>query len=174
MWRYMNVHVSMREIEERCMRAIRNQILSELVKMKVMKTEVTDFDVSEYLTDEKSISEYLTAVMEENDTRMLLSAIGDIAKAQGMSRIAAESGLGRESLYKALNANAKPRFDTILKVLEALGVNISFTPRHETEDEEPAKRKPARKKISRKTASPRISKPRRPGARQKAAGQKKK
>jgi probable addiction module antidote protein len=95
-----------------------------------MRTESTHFDVSEYLDDEQSIAEYLTAVMEEHDTQLLLAAIGDIAKARGMSTIASQAGLGRESLYKALNENAKPRFDTILKVLEALGVNITFTPRH--------------------------------------------
>ena len=94
-----------------------------------MKTEISNFDVSEYLTDEKSIAEYLTSIMEENDTQLLLAAIGDIAKAQGMSKIASESGLGRESLYKALNAGSKPRFDTVLKVLEALGVNIAFSPK---------------------------------------------
>lgn len=95
-----------------------------------MRTESTHFDVSEYLDDEQSIAEYLTAVMEEHDTQLLLAAIGDIAKARGMSTIASQAGLGRESLYKALNENAKPRFDTILKVLEALGVNITFSPRH--------------------------------------------
>lgn len=139
-----------------------------------MKTEVTNFDVSEYLGDEESIAEYLTAVMEENDTKLLLSAIGDIAKAQGMSRIAAESGLGRESLYKALNANAKPRFDTILKVLETLGVTIAFTPKHETEDKGTTERKPVRTNTSRKPAPPKIGKQRRLSPRQKTAGRKKK
>lgn len=94
-----------------------------------MSTKVTAFDVSEYLKDEASIAAYLSAIMEEGDPRLLLSAIGDIAKARGMSRIASESGLGRESLYKALNSEAKPRFDTILKVLNALGVNIVFNPK---------------------------------------------
>jgi probable addiction module antidote protein len=94
-----------------------------------MSTKVTAFDVSEYLKDEASIAAYLSAIMEEGDPRLLLSAIGDIAKARGMSRIASESGLGRESLYKALNSKAKPRFDTILKVLSALGVNIAFNPK---------------------------------------------
>jgi probable addiction module antidote protein len=84
------------------------------------------FDVSEYLKDEASIAAYLSAILEEGDPRLLLSAIGDIAKARGMSRIASESGLGRESLYKALHSDAKPRFDTILRVLSALGVNILF------------------------------------------------
>ena len=94
-----------------------------------MQTKVTAFDVSEYLKDEVSIAAYLNAIVEENDAHLLLSAIGDIAKARGMSRIASESGLGRESLYKALHSNAKPRFDTVIKVLGALGVNIAFNAR---------------------------------------------
>lgn len=91
-----------------------------------MSSKVTVFDVSEYLKDEASIAAYLSSIVEEGDPKLLLSAIGDIAKARGMSRIASESGLGRESLYKALNSSAKPRFDTILRVLGALGVKIVF------------------------------------------------
>jgi probable addiction module antidote protein len=94
-----------------------------------MKTKVTSFDVSEYLKDEASIAAYLSAIVEEGDTNLLLSAIGDIAKARGMSTIASKSGLGRESLYKALNSKAKPRFDTVVKVLGALGVKMVFNPR---------------------------------------------
>ena len=94
-----------------------------------MSAKITNFDVSEYLEDENMIAEYLSAVLEEGDPALLLAAIGDIAKARGMSKIASESGLGRESLYKALNAEAKPRFDTILNVLNALGVNIRFSAR---------------------------------------------
>ena len=94
-----------------------------------MPTKITAFDVSEYLKDEASIAAYLSAIVEEGDSKLLLSAIGDIAKARGMSRIASDSGLGRESLYKALNSDAKPRFDTIIKVLSALGVNIVFNAR---------------------------------------------
>jgi probable addiction module antidote protein len=91
-----------------------------------MTIKVTTFDVSEYLKDEESIAAYLSAIVEEGDPNLLLSAIGDIAKARGMSRIASDSGLGRESLYKALNSDAKPRFDTVIKVLSALGVKIAF------------------------------------------------
>ncbi len=91
-----------------------------------MKKKLSSFDVSEYLNDESSIAAYLNAILEEGDETLLLSAIGDIAKARGMSKIAAESGLGRESLYKTLNVNAKPRFDTVIKVLGALGVKMVF------------------------------------------------
>ena len=62
-------------------------------------------DISEYLDDEEMIAEYLSAVLEENDAHLLLKAIGHIAKARGMSKIANDSGLGRESLYKALGEN---------------------------------------------------------------------
>lgn len=94
-----------------------------------MLTKITTLDISKYLNDDKVIAAYLSEILEEGDTELLLSAIGDIAKARGMSKIAAESGLGRESLYKALNSKAKPRFDTILKVLKTLGINISFSPK---------------------------------------------
>ncbi len=89
-----------------------------------MAKKLKRFDISNYLKDEKTIAEYLNAILEENDQDLLLSAIGDIAKAKGMKLIADESGLGRESLYKAFLPGAKPRFETVLKVLEALGVNI--------------------------------------------------
>ncbi|MBN2035465.1 MAG: putative addiction module antidote protein [Chitinispirillaceae bacterium] len=94
-----------------------------------MKAKVSNFDVSEYLNDEESIAEYLSSIVEEDDVTLLLSAIGDVAKARGMSRIASKSGLGRESLYKALNSNAKPRFDTVVKVLGALGMKMTFCAR---------------------------------------------
>jgi probable addiction module antidote protein len=92
-----------------------------------MSTKISAFDVSEYLDDEATIAAYLSEIVADGDPNLLLSAIGDIAKARGMSRIASDSGLGRESLYKALNSDAKPRFDTILKVLKALGVGIEFS-----------------------------------------------
>ncbi len=93
-----------------------------------MTVTMTRFDVSDYLTDEESIAEYLNAIMAENDQDLLLSAIGDIAKAKGMQQIAEASGLGRESLYKALAPGAKPRFETIMKVLRVLGVNLTLAP----------------------------------------------
>jgi len=90
-----------------------------------MKTTV--FDISEILEDEETIAAYLSAVIEENDTKLLLKAIGHIAKARGMSKIAKESGLGRESLYKALDENSQPRFETIMKVLNAMNVKMKFS-----------------------------------------------
>jgi len=90
------------------------------------KTKVKNFEIAEYLSDEATMIEYLNAVLEEGDQNLLLAAIGDIAKAKGMKHIAEVSGLGRESLYKALSPGAKPRFETILKVLKAIGTNIKL------------------------------------------------
>lgn len=83
------------------------------------------FDAARYLTSDRAIAEYLTAVLETDDTDLLLAALGDIARARGMAHVAERSGLGRESLYKALLPGAKPRFDTILRVARALGVKLS-------------------------------------------------
>ena len=90
-----------------------------------MKEKITDFDVSVYLDNEETIAEYLTVTLEENDPDLLLAALYNVAKARGMSQIAKDSGLGRESLYKALAPGAKPRFETIMKVMHALGVKLT-------------------------------------------------
>lgn len=91
------------------------------------KTKIKKFDVAEYLDSEEMIAEYLDVILEEGNQDVLLAAIGDIAKARGMKQIAETSGLGRESLYKALAPGAKPRWDTIFKVLKAIGVKMNFT-----------------------------------------------
>ena len=72
----------------------------------------------------------MTVVLETEDPDLLLLALSDIARAKGMSQVAKESGLGRESLYKALAPGAKPRFDTVLKVAKALGVRLTAEPFH--------------------------------------------
>lgn len=92
-----------------------------------MKETITEFDASAYLDNEETIAEYLTAVLEENDPELFLAAVGDIAKARGMAQIARDAGLGRESLYKALAPGAKPRYDTVLRVLRALGVKLTVS-----------------------------------------------
>jgi probable addiction module antidote protein len=95
--------------------------------MKKAKTprKLFPFDAARYLTDEAAIAEYMTAVLEANEPDLLLLALGDIARVRGMSQIAKETGLGRESLYKALAPGAKPRFDTVVKVARALGVKLT-------------------------------------------------
>lgn len=92
------------------------------------KKKLLPFDAARYLTDEDAIAEYMTAVLETEDTDLLLLALADIARAKGMTQVAKDAGLGRESLYKALTPGAKPRLDTILKVARALGVKFSAHP----------------------------------------------
>ena len=96
--------------------------------------KVTEFEPSEFLDSEETIAEYLTAALEEHDPDVFLSAVGHVAKARGMSAIAESTGLGRESLYKAIAPGAKPRYDTILKVLASLGVKLSISPSTEERD----------------------------------------
>ena len=90
--------------------------------------KTTEFDAANYLDSEDMVAEYLNLALASGDTDLLLAAIGDVARARGMARIAQDSGLGRESLYKALAAGAKPRFDTVFKVLQALGVQMQARP----------------------------------------------
>lgn len=91
-----------------------------------MSKKLTKFDVADYLDNESVIAEYLTAILETGDTSLLISSIGDIAKAKGMGQIAVKSGLGRESLYKALKSDSQPRFETIIKVLDSLDIKMKF------------------------------------------------
>ena len=92
-----------------------------------MAVKVSTWDVSEYLETEEDIAAYLNAVVEEGDPALLQAALGDVAKARGMSSIARESGVSRESLYKSLSANGNPSFQTISKVVRALGLQMGFT-----------------------------------------------
>ena len=87
-------------------------------------TKLTTFDVSQYLDSKEMIAEYLTQILQDGDMNELLEAIGNIAKAKGMSQIAKDTGLGRESLYKTFSADSKPRFETIMKVLDSFGVKL--------------------------------------------------
>jgi len=100
------------------------------MKRKIKVADLPEFDVTEYLDSEQAMAEYLTSMMEENDPSLLAAALGDIARARGMSEIAEASGITREALYKALRPNSKPRFDTIAKVCEALGVKLVAQPIH--------------------------------------------
>jgi probable addiction module antidote protein len=93
-----------------------------------MITTFAPFDAADYLDSDATIAEYLTAAAEDPNTDVFLAALGDVAKARGMARIAKETGLGRESLYKALSAGAHPRFETVNAVLHALGVKFAIVP----------------------------------------------
>lgn len=86
------------------------------------------FDAADYLDSEEMIAEYLSAAMEDENPDVFLSAVSDVAKARGMTAIANSTGLGRESLYKALTPGAKPRYETIVKVLHGLGVKLTVQP----------------------------------------------
>lgn len=93
------------------------------------KTTFSTFDAADYLDNDEVIAEYLSAAMEDENPDVLLMALLDVAKAQGMARVARDAGLGRESLYKALTAGAKPRFETIQAVLRAMDMQITAAPR---------------------------------------------
>jgi probable addiction module antidote protein len=87
-------------------------------------TTIAPFDVADYLDNEEVITEYLNAALADPEPAMFLVALGNVARARGMTKLANDSGLGRESLYKALAPGAKPRYDTISRIVRALGVNL--------------------------------------------------
>jgi probable addiction module antidote protein len=90
--------------------------------------KTTPFDVSDYLDSEEMIAEYLSAILEEDDPDLFIKALGDVAKARGMTQIAKETGLGRESLYKALRSGSNLRYQTVQKVLKAIGIKLTAEP----------------------------------------------
>jgi len=92
-----------------------------------MRIKLTEFDPSAYLDNDEIIAEYLSAALEDGNPDVFLSAVGNVAKARGMSVIAKQTGLGRESLYKAFAPGARPRYDTVLKVLQSLGVKLQVS-----------------------------------------------
>lgn len=93
-----------------------------------MTTTLAKFDAADYLDNEEVIAEYLNAALEDPNPEVFLAAVADVAKARGMTQLAKDTGLGRESLYKALAPGAKPRYDTILKLLHGLGVKLHAEP----------------------------------------------
>jgi len=96
--------------------------------IKFVKMETTKFDIADYLDNNEMIAAYLNEVIENGEERELIAAIGNVAKAIGMTKIAEKSGLSRPSLYKALSEGAKPQFSTIMKVLKAIGGQVSVHP----------------------------------------------
>ena len=92
------------------------------------KTETAPYDVAEHLHTAEDMAAYLEACVEEapSDAAFIAKALGDVARARGMSEIAGTSGLSRESLYKALSGDRNPSLDTVVKVLDALGVRFRF------------------------------------------------
>ena len=92
------------------------------------KTKTRIWDPAEHLTTEEDMAAYLEAALQEGDSALVAAALGDIARAKGMSQIARDAGLGRESLYKALSAEGNPEFATIMKVVGALGLQLHASP----------------------------------------------
>ena len=90
--------------------------------------ETSRFNISDYLDSNEMIAEYLNTVLADGDDSEVIAAIGHIAKSIGMTKIAQETGLSRPSLYKALSGGSKPQFDTIMKVLRAIGGQIQINP----------------------------------------------
>lgn len=88
------------------------------------KTVTTRWDPAEHLESEEDMIAYLEAALEDGDPALAAAALGDIARAKGMSQVARDAGMGRESLYKALSPNGNPEFATIMKVVSALGLKL--------------------------------------------------
>jgi probable addiction module antidote protein len=97
---------------------------------KIHAADLPTFDPAEHLKDDADIAAYLSLVIEEGDPGELAHALGVAARSRGMAQIAQETGIGREALYKALRADAQPRFDTIARVCKALGVKLVVQPSH--------------------------------------------
>lgn len=89
---------------------------------------LTPFDAAEFLDSEESISAYLAALLEEGNPKAFAAGLGDVARARGMSQVARDAGVSRESLYRALSGEGNPEFGTILKVMRALGLKLVTQP----------------------------------------------
>jgi probable addiction module antidote protein len=88
------------------------------------------FDVAEYLTDETLINAYLNEILTDGMPSEFIQALNDVARAKGMNELAQKTGIRRESLYKTLQSE-KPRFDTMLKIIDAMGLQVTLTPKQE-------------------------------------------
>ena len=97
---------------------------------RIKISDLPEFDAAEYLNSEDDIAAYLMIVIAEYDPVLLAAALGDIARARGMSQVAKDAGIAREALYKALRPGSEPRFETISRVCAALGVRLVAQPIH--------------------------------------------
>jgi probable addiction module antidote protein len=124
--------------------------------MKKLKTRI--YDTAEFLTSEKDMAAYLEEALSEGDPSLVVQALGAIAKARGMAQIAIDTGLRRESLYKALSPDGNPEFNTVLKVVKALGIRLHAETLNAVISSNKAIFKPVglRKRISRLPPSRRI------------------
>jgi len=94
------------------------------------KTRTKKWDAADHLKTDEDMAAYLEAALEEDDPALVAAALGDIARAKGMGELAKQTGLGRESLYKALSPEGNPELATVLKVLKALGLRLHATAEH--------------------------------------------
>jgi probable addiction module antidote protein len=92
------------------------------------KTKTKRWDAADYLKSDRDVVAYLEAALEDGDSRVVAAALGDIARAKGMTKVAMQAGLGRESLYKALSADGNPELGTVLRVVRALGIKLHAVP----------------------------------------------
>ncbi|MFP5206878.1 MAG: addiction module antidote protein [Acidobacteriota bacterium] len=90
--------------------------------------KIKPFDPAEYLDDSESIAAYMSEALESEDPAFITDALGVVARARGMSEVAREAGVSRESLYRALSTDGNPEFATVLRVVRALGLRLSATP----------------------------------------------
>jgi len=97
---------------------------------RIKVDDLPEFDAAPYLDSEVAIAAYLTDILETNNAALLAAALGDIARARGMTEIAKSAGITREALYKALRPDSAPRFDTVSRVCAALGVRLVAQPVH--------------------------------------------
>jgi probable addiction module antidote protein len=95
---------------------------------RIKVADLPDFDAAPYLDSDVAVAAYLTDILEANDASLLAAALGDIARARGMTEIAKSAGVTREALYKALRPGSAPRFDTVSRVCAALGVRLVVQP----------------------------------------------
>lgn len=108
---------------------------------KISVSELADFDAAEYLETPEDIAAYISATMEDGDAALLAVVLGDIVRARGMTEIAKDAGITREALYKILRAGSSPRFDTMTKVMHALGVELVAQPIARSSNPKPQRKK---------------------------------
>ncbi|MYD94308.1 MAG: putative addiction module antidote protein [Chloroflexi bacterium] len=97
-------------------------------------TQTRPWDAADHLESDEDIVAYLEAAFEDGDPALIAAALGDIARARGMTKVAADAGLGRESLYKALSPNGNPELATVLKVMQALGLGLRVSATRQPSD----------------------------------------
>ncbi|MDE1007601.1 MAG: putative addiction module antidote protein [Paraburkholderia fungorum] len=91
------------------------------------------YDTADYLKSEEEIAAYLDAVMEDGDPALIAAALGDVARARNISKLARDTGMSREGIYRALSGEGNPSFATVLKIAGALGLRLSFRPATQTQ-----------------------------------------